>query len=41
MMDNPVSCFTGLTPGGPINVPGGGIAGGPGLDGLAVVGRGR
>ena len=27
-------------PGGPMNVPGGGIEGGPGLDGLGVDGRG-
>ena len=40
MDDSPGSFFGGLTPGGPMNVPGGGIAGGPGLDGLGVDGRG-
>ena len=39
MMGKSTSCLIGI-PGDPINVPGGGIAGGAGLDGLAVDGRG-
>ena len=38
MIDSPMSCLIG-TPGGPMNTPGGGGAGGPGL--LGGVGRGR